>query len=308
MVLNFLLAALAAQVPDSIAMDPLLPVVSVPTPSPLPSPVSDSAPILPTALLDSIGQPPPARPDTSARIPPVILPTPVAAPPAAPPTDSVVPKVSAPEPLAKASAPITFNDSVSPARSVQKPSPQVRRYGAWQVGAALAGSPGSGISVRRWLGDADALQFNIAPYVSRRNYPGTDDPNQRGAHIDSGFVLDASLIAGVSWLHQLAFLPLWDDRGEVKILSYCAGATWLSVEQQQMDRWATKSDGTTQVRFYDDYYREKREFRVGGGGGFELSRWRLSTDLMLGMSAWIEAISGDMGVAPDAQWGVHFRF
>jgi hypothetical protein len=182
------------------------------------------------------------------------------------------------------------------------------RFGSWQVGLAAGGAAGYGFSFRRWFGDGNALQVNLAPYVSRTNYPGSEDPNDENRLLDSGFVLEASLVAGISWLHQIVQVPLFSDAGELKVLSYVAGSTDLSVEQQQMDRWSYKADGVSTQRWYDDYYRTRREFRLGGGGGCELSRWRLSTNLMVGLAGWYEDVSGDFGIQPDAQWGVHFRF
>jgi len=257
---------------------------------------ADSSTTVSDAALDSFLAPPtqvapvapaPAAPAQVAPVAPAqAAPAPVADP---------VPAVPAPVPEPVAATP--------PARRTT-----AERFGAWQVGLAAGGASGSGISLRRWWGDADAIQINVAPYVSRTNHPGSEDPNDENRLLDSGFVLDASLIAGVSWLHQIVQVPLFRDGGELKVLSYVAGSTDLSVEQQQMDRWTVKEDGVTRVRWYDDYYRTKREFRIGGGGGCELSRWRLSTSLMFGLAGWYEDVSGDFGVQPDAQLGVHFRF
>jgi hypothetical protein len=182
------------------------------------------------------------------------------------------------------------------------------RFGAWQVGLAAGGASGYGFSFRRWFGDANALQINLTPFVSRSNYPGSEDPNDENRLLDSGFVLEASLVAGLSWLHQIVQVPLFSDAGELKVLSYVAGSTDLSVEQQQMDRWMVKADGTTRSRWYDDYYRTRREFRLGGGGGCEISRWRLSASAMVGLAGWYEDVSGDFGIQPDGQLGLHFRF
>lgn len=222
----------------------------------------------------------------------------IAVPPVAP---SVVPTPAGP-----VAAPIASpGPAAAPAASRRTTAD---RFGSWQVGLAAGGAAGYGFSFRRWFGDANALQINLAPYVSRTNYPGSEDPNDDKRLLDSGFVLEASLVAGISWLHQIVQVPLFSDAGELKVLSYVAGSTDLSVEQQQMDRWSYKADGVSTQRWYDDYYRTRREFRLGGGGGCEVSRWRLSTNLMVGLAGWYEDVSGDFGIQPDAQWGVHFRF
>lgn len=223
------------------------------------------------------------------------------------PLPAVAAPVEAPPVVATPSVPSTIPAVPSPAPSVSRRT-TADRFGSWQVGLAAGGAAGYGFSFRRWFGDANALQINLAPYVSRTNYPGSEDPNDDNRLLDSGFVLEASLVAGISWLHQIVQVPLFSDAGELKVLSYVAGSTDLSVEQQQMDRWTYKADGVSTQRWYDDYYRTRREFRLGGGGGCEVSRWRLSTSLMVGLAGWYEDVSGDFGIQPDAQWGVHFRF
>lgn len=268
--LCLLLAHTAA---DSAAM-PTLPPVSAPVPAL-------------AVVSDSAVQP--------GQTPAVVAPPPVVVVPPAP--TPVAPVVTVPPP--------------APAASVAAPASRpttADRFGAWQVGLAAGGASGYGFSFRRWFGDANALQINLTPFVSRSNYPGSEDPNDENRLLDSGFVLEASLVAGLSWLHQIVQVPLFSDAGELKVLSYVAGSTDLSVEQQQMDRWMVKADGTTRSRWYDDYYRTRREFRLGGGGGCEISRWRLSASAMVGLAGWYEDVSGDFGIQPDGQLGLHFRF
>jgi len=227
-------------------------------------------------------------------------PAPVVVPPA--------PAVEVPPPLAPVPAPVLAPAPVAPAPAAPAVRTTAERFGSWQVGVAGGAASGYGFSVRRWFGDANAVQLNFAPYVSKTNYPGTDDPGVAKTLQDSGFVLDASLSAGLSWLHQVVQVPLFEDRGELKVLSYVAGSTYLSVEQQQMDRFRWNDGKQANEKYYDDYYRTKKEFRLGGGGGCEISRWRLSADLMVGLGGWYETVSEDFGFAPDAQIGAHFRF
>jgi len=187
----------------------------------------------------------------------------------------------------------------------ERPAPS---FGPWQVGIAAGDAGGFGISVRRWFSESNALQLNFAPYLYRENIPGTDDPNDRERDLDSGFRLDASITVGLTWLHSHLEKPMFHGKADLQVLSYVAGSTDLAVEQQQIDHIVLGTDGTTKTVVYDDYYRTTKEFCLGGGGGFEMSWWRLSVFALVGLDGWYEATSEDFGFNPDGQIGAHFRF
>mgnify|MGYP000901978618 CR=1 FL=1 len=187
--------------------------------------------------------------------------------------------------------------------------PVVDRFGSWQIGAMAGSAGGYGISLRRWFGEANAVQLNVVPYMHRENIPGTDDPNDRNrSDLDTGFQFEASIVVGLTWLHSYAEKSFCKGRVGMSVLSYVATAADLEVEQQQIDHIVRDPETKARSVVYDDYYRLKREFALGGGGGLEFQWWRLSVTGMLGMEGWYEAVSEDFGFAPDGQLGIHFRF
>jgi hypothetical protein len=185
----------------------------------------------------------------------------------------------------------------------------VETYGDWQLGFAAGPATGYGFSMRKWFGEKDAIQLNLAPYVSRTNYPEEDQNVPEGHPQDEGFVLDANVSVGLTWLHEVYQYRL-DPIRELKLLSYLAGSGYFSIEQQQMDRWrfAPGDDKIPTEKYYDDYRREEKEFTVGGGAAAEFSVWRFSAILGFGLGGWYEAVSENFGMTGDAQIGTHFRF
>lgn len=267
-----------AQTPDSAAVAPttvVLQTVSVDSLA-VPAPVADSVPVAPAT-------PPPV----DAVVAPVVV-APMAATPAA------VQVAPAPAPVA-----------ASPAPRVGI----VETYGDWQLGFAAGGSTGYGLSVRKWFGEKNAVQLNLAPYVSRTNYPEEGQSLPEGYPQDEGFVLDANVSVGLTWLHEI-YQYRMDDIRELKLLSYVAGSGYFSIEQQQMDRWrfAPGDDKIPTDKYYDDYRREEKELTLGGGAAVEFSIWRFSAILGLGLGGWYEAVSENFGVSGDAHIGTHFRF
>ena len=241
----------------------------------------------------------------------------------------VVPAPAASSPVAAApvaAAPVGLAPvAVAPTRAEPGPAEPaapragiVGTYGDWQLGFGAGLASGSGFSVRKWFGEKDAVQLNLAPYVSRSNYPEDGQAATGGPLQDSGFVLEADITVGLTWLHELYNYRMDRDR-ELKLLSYLAGSAYLSVEQQQMNRWrplesgkraedTTRVQGTDYGLYFDDYRRDERNFRLGGGAVTEFSIWRFSAMLGLGLGGWYETISENFGISGDIQAGAHFRF
>lgn len=179
--------------------------------------------------------------------------------------------------------------------------------GSWQIGAVAGDAGGHGISLRRWFGEYDAIQLNLAPYMHRRNIPGTDDPNDRDRDLDSGFQLEASITVGLTWMRSHLERPVFRGNADLRVLSYVAASTEFAVDQQQIDHIVVAQDGAKSV-VYNDYYRTTKEFCMGGGGGLELAWWRLSLTGLAGFDGWYEGTSENFGFNPDFQLGAHFRF
>lgn len=184
----------------------------------------------------------------------------------------------------------------------------VEREGKWQLGFGAGMASGYGLSVRRWFGEHDAVQLNLAPYVSRTNYPEEDEIAPEGMPHDSGFILDASVSVGLTWFHEI-YQHQVDPIRQFTLLSYVAGSAFIGVEQQQMDRWKPSlSEPSKPIRYYDDYKNDERTFRLGSGVAGEFSVWRLSATLGLGLGGWYETESENFGISGDVQVGTHFRF
>lgn len=268
-----------AQAPDSAVVAPttaVLQTVSVDSLA-VPAPVAISVPV--------------AAPTPAEAVPVVVAPVVVAPMSAAP---AVVPAITAPAPVAGDTAPRVGI---------------VETYGDWQLGFAAGGSTGYGLSVRKWFGEKNALQLNLAPYVSRTNYPEEGQIVPEGYPQDEGFVLEANVSVGLAWFHEV-YQYRMDDMRELKLLSYVAGSGYFSIEQQQMDRWrmAPGNDRIPTEKYYDDYRREEQEYSLGAGVATEFSVWRFSAILGLGLGGWYEAVSENFGVSGDAHIGTHFRF
>lgn len=239
-------------------------------------------------------------------------PAPAVASPAVVSTTETAPLPVQPLPAAAIEA------KASPASPAPSKSQVVEDYGRWQLGFGAGMASGYGFSLRKWVGGRDAVQLNLAPYVSRTNYPEEEGSTIDGAPQDSGFVLEASVSVGLTWLHEV-FQYRLDPIRELKLLSYLSGSTYLSIEQQQMDRWRVLEPGKAaqnQIRYqgydyglyYDDYRREERTFRLGTGMAGEFSFWRFSAMMGLGLGGWYESVREDFGVSGDIQIGTHFRF
>ena len=260
---------------------------SVSNPDTLAVPIRDSVPATPDTTIVQAVAPAEVEPVVS---PEAVVPSPVAPPPPPPPPP--------PSPVASVAV-----DSLPPE------PPVVDRFGSWQIGAAAGSAGGYGISLRKWFTDADAMQINLAPYMHRENIPGTDDPNDRNrSDLDTGFRFEASIVVGLTWLHSYAEKSFCKGRVGMSVLSYVATSADFEVEQQQIDH--VVRDPATKARsvVYDDYYRLRREFALGGGGGLEFQWWRMSVYGLLGLGGWYEGVSEDFGFAPDGQLGIHFRF
>lgn len=261
------------------------------------SAAAQTAVALPTIPVDTAGVASPASPQPL--LPVVALPSEPAALPVPPPAVPLAAKTS--------------SAAGTPAKSQV-----VEDYGRWQLGFGAGMASGYGFSIRRWVGEFDAVQLNLAPYVSRTNHPEEEESTIDGAPQDTGFVLEASVSVGLTWLHEV-FQYRLDPIRELKLLSYVAGSAYLSIEQQQMDSWRVLEPGKaaqTQIRYqgydyglyYDDYRREERTFRLGTGMAGEFSVWRFSAMMGLGLGGWYESVREDFGVSGDIQIGTHFRF
>lgn len=249
----------------------------------------DSAAVATTVALPTISV------DTVAL--PAATPAPAVAAPAEPATAPVPPP-----PVVPAAA------EPSPVQEAPSKAQVEEDYGRWQLGFGAGMASGSGISLRRWFGDLDAVQLNVAPYVSRTNYPEDGTTVPEGYPQDEGFVLEANVSVGLTWLHEIYGYRI-DRTRELKLLSYVAGSAYLSIEQQQMDRWKTAPGETKPtIRYYDDYRREEREFSLGSGVATEFSIWRFSAMLGFGLGGWYETVDENFGLTGDVQIGTHFRF
>lgn len=258
------------------------------------SAVAPTTAVLQTVSVDSI--PSPALVATPAPIAPV---APAEIPPA-PVALVVAESLPATPPKAKAT-PAVVDHSLRPG--------VVETYGPWQLGFAAGPSTGYGFSLRRWFGEKDAVQLNLAPYVSRKNYPEEDESVPEGYPQDEGFVLEANVSVGLAWFHEV-YLYRLDHIRELKLLSYVAGSGYFSIEQQQMDRWkfGPGDDTKPTVKYYDDYRREEQNLSLGTGAAAEFSVWRFSAILGLGLGGWYEAVSENFGMSGDVHIGTHFRF
>lgn len=283
-------------------------------------PDSATVPVPPAAAtipVETVAAPPAAAPAIESAPAPVDpSPVPVATPVA--PVAATAPVVA---PVAPVAAPLVVPAAVE--SSVDAPPSSasgeaIGSRGTWQVGFGAGMASGYGLSVRKWFGAKDGLQLNIAPYVSRTNHPEEEVTAPEGYPLDSGFVLEASVSVGLTWFHELDHYRFDDDR-DMRLLSYVAGSAFLSIEQQQMNRWRPLEPGKSarsEIVYmgqdyglsYDDYRHDERSFRLGAGAAAEMSFWKISATLGLGLGAWYESVSEDFGVAGDIQVGAHYRF
>lgn len=186
------------------------------------------------------------------------------------------------------------------AAAVSAQEPESPAKPVWEVGGALGMVGASGFSVKRWLGEKNALQLNFIPGYKEEKYPRDNDsryPTRDSGWANKGFINLGALYQRYLRDDNTGFL-VYAGAGCVLVFD---NANYHTTRSQYTDSGYV--DATGRVTRNAD----RAHLSAGTGFGRTFTLWRLQWTTMVGVRGGYDFSNRTKELGPAIDASVHYR-